>query len=229
MKKTEPAGGCLGFVFAICVVLYVVFGMLWMFIKEHIGMICIIALIIGAIWYMNRSKKSKNPTLLEAASQNRERFYHAVDGIYIDLNSVDIDKSNRSGRFLGYQRAIDKDNDDVYTRAYILLFVVRANEDGTKTLIISKFFSLAKLEGTYNIVTVESAMMYGEISVHPNRREYVENPDEAKILTIESTDPKYTEFFNRMTKVLKDPRYKDQQYNEKKYNYYRDKFYNEYY
>ena len=59
MKKTEPAGGCLGTLFAIAVVLYVIFGMLWMFIKEHIGLIAVIVIIIGVLWYRSKMKKRK--------------------------------------------------------------------------------------------------------------------------------------------------------------------------
>lgn len=91
---TKPAGGCLGTLFAILVVLYVVFGMLWMFIKEHIGLIAVAAIIIGVLWYRSKMNK-RDEEVTDAAffqyvNKYPNRFFAVVPGnneptIYIDI------------------------------------------------------------------------------------------------------------------------------------------------
>lgn len=207
MKKTEPAGGCLGFVFGLCVILYVVFGMLWMFIKEHIGLICIIAIIIGVLWYRN---KLKNENLEEGTKffEYVKKFPNNRFFVITPLNetTIYIDTWRTYGFnddceiCLAYQ-AVKGKNGETYVRVY----QVSCDRDmklksGQRGCVINKLFSLLFVKD-FDIEEENTENLFVKIETDDNSIDYFyEDKSKVKIAEI----PKNSEDYKRLYKLLED-------------------------
>lgn len=231
---TKPAGGCLGFFFGICVILYVVFGMLWMFIKEHIGVILLAAFVIGILWYRSKMKKAVAPTLLETISRNKDRFCLLDDCIFMDLNSLDLsDPKNGfvSGTAIGYQRVQDnEDKKKVWIRCHSLSIHFKDLGNNRKQMVARKFFSIIIPEGSVDLMTIDTSEMLAKIWTSDNKREWITETDDSDtldIVNVDSDSPVYKCFHERYLDLIKNNKYSETRFNKERYNRFRQKFYNE--
>lgn len=207
MKKTQPAGGCLGTLFALLVVLYVVFGMLWMFIKEHIGLIAIAAIIIGVLWY--RSKMNKKGLFEQITSEeNSQRFFVLPDGYYLDLWSAKPDlEDDNFAEYLAY-RKLKLNNEDC-----VEIFCVYIEDKG-ESVEIARISSIVYSLEFYNKLDVkDQSYLHALNKISKNRTDYMFTDN--TIAEYFGEDYKY--FMKRAEDAVNLPGFKEQAFNFNKF------------
>lgn len=213
MKKTQPAGGCLGTLFAILVVLYVVFGMLWMFIKEHIGLIAVAAIIIGVLWYRSKMNKKdeeeESKGFVEKAEAMPKRFFCIVpndggDDIYIDLWTVQPYSDNCS-IFLAYQRC-KHPNGYKCVRVYTVICDDNMKlKNGKIGLTIKKDHSILYKEGNFDIDKYDTNNLYVQVEKDPNSVDhFLKDPLNTTLSYMASDTEGYKAFFNKLEVMTND-------------------------
>lgn len=226
MKKTEPAGGCLGFVFGLCVILYVVFGMLWMFIKEHIGLICIVAIVIGVLWYRNKNKKEKSleDKINEYPYHNRFLKIVGMEGvgdgntIFIDTFTIrpgEEDKYIDYDSFLGYQEIEIKGEKCVRVCEVGADYGAKTTS-GERGLVLRKVTSIAYSLKDFEIDKYDTTDLYYNVMCSPNTVVYppaFSDDITAIVGDMPNDSPGFKTAYNKFKGVLKDPEY--QKYNNK--------------
>lgn len=204
MKKTEPAGGCLGFVFGLCVILYVVFGMLWMFIKEHIGLICIVAIIIGVLWYRNKSKESEDTGFMIKIKENPKRFFgispsNGENDIYVDLWTV-YPYSDETTSYLAYQKVKCTDG-----KFYAKVYQIGCDDREERGLYFYKIFSLLYKIDYFDIDKFDTTSIYVQCEKNENRVDYFyADKSEVAIAKMPKDSTGHKQFFAKLKSMTTD-------------------------
>lgn len=231
MKKTEPAGGCLGTLFALLVVLYVVFGMLWMFIKEHIGLIAVIAIIIGVLWYRNKMNKTKKRDIFDDIQDRlKDRFFgielssdpNVSNIIYIDLWSV-WPYSNNAAEYIAYQKATSSNGTPCIRVLHISANNNMKLSDGSYGVRFDREFSLLYTLDGFKLDANEPSYLFAKLEASPNSTDYMfKNKNEGRIAEWSKDIPGYKLFFDAVEKQANNPEFiKYDKFNKEKYEEYK--------